>query len=91
MKKNLKTQLVKLALLYIISAVCITIMLCACSTHRKSITRKVDACPVKWADNIKNSDNSEFVDEVAFNLGISSSAVTQEQFNERYVLTTKTN
>lgn len=51
MKKNLKTQLVKLALLYIISAVCITIMLCACSTHRKSITRKVDACPVKWANN----------------------------------------
>lgn len=86
MKKNLKTQLVKLALLYIISAVCITIMLCACSTN-KAITGKVDACPVKWTDNIHNPDNQEFVEEVAFNLDILASQVTQEQFNNRYLKT----
>ena len=45
----------------------------------------VDNCP-KWADNIHNPDNQEFVEEVAFNLGIYTSQVTQEQFNSRYEL-----
>lgn len=93
MKKELKTQLIKLGVLYVIGAVCISILLFSCTavkSHHTSRHYKVDACP-RWADNIKNPENEEFVEEVAFNKGISSSAVTQEQFNERYVLTTKTN
>ena len=39
---------------------------------------------VSWDDNIKNPSNDEFIDEVAFNLGINKSEVTQEQFNKRY-------
>jgi len=45
----------------------------------------VDNCP-KWADNIKNPENLEFVEECAFNLGIPADKVTQSQFNKRYEL-----
>ncbi len=36
-------------------------------------------------DDIRNPNNAPYVAEVAFNLGISPSEVTQEQFNERYI------
>ena len=58
------------------------ITLSSCSMERKF---SVDACP-KWVDNIHNPDNEEFVEEVAFNLGIYASQVTQQQFNKRYEL-----
>lgn len=58
------------------------ITLSSCSLEHKI---SVDSCPIKWADNIHNPDNQDFVVEVAFNLGISDSSVTQEQFNERYI------
>lgn len=58
------------------------ITLSSCSMERKF---SVNACP-KWADNIHNPDNEEFVEEVAFNLGITTSQVTQAQFNKRYEL-----
>ena len=83
----------KLAVIYVVAAICLLFIMTSCAsvkTHHTSRHFKVDACP-RWADNIKNPENEEFVEEVAFNKGISSSAVTQEQFNERYVLTTKTN
>lgn len=38
-----------------------------------------------WDDSIKNPNNEEFVTEVAFNLGIDNSDVTQEMFNKRYI------
>lgn len=40
----------------------------------------------KWSNSIKNSDNSEYVIEVAFNLDIPVTEVTQEQFNARYLI-----
>lgn len=40
---------------------------------------------VSWEDSIKNPENGEFVDEVAFNLNIKASQVTQKQFNQRYL------
>ena len=40
---------------------------------------------VNWEDNIYNPENEEFVIEVAFNLDIPIKAVTQTQFNERYL------
>ena len=42
-------------------------------------------CTGNWDDSIKNPDNEEFVTEIAFNLGIENSKVTQEQFNIRYI------
>ena len=44
----------------------------------------VDACP-KWSNNIKNPDNLEFIEEVAFNLNKQPQQVTQTEFNDRYV------
>lgn len=44
----------------------------------------VDACP-KWTNNIKNPDNLEFIEEVAFNLNKAPQQVTQQEFNNRYV------
>jgi hypothetical protein len=38
---------------------------------------------VRWADNIKNPENKEFVAEVAFNKK-KIGKVTQEEFNQRY-------
>jgi hypothetical protein len=56
--------------------------LASCSVGKQI---SVDACP-KWADNIHNPENEEFVEEVAFNLCIPTDQVTQEQFNSRYEL-----
>lgn len=44
----------------------------------------VDACP-KWSNNIKNPDNEEFIQEVAFNLNKQPQQVTQQEFNNRYL------
>jgi len=74
----------KVLVLYCITAVCLLFMLSSCSVN-KSITGKVDACPVKWANNINNSDNAEFVEEVAFNLNKPVSQVSQQEFNNRYL------
>lgn len=38
----------------------------------------------QWVNSIWNKDNAEFVDEVAFNEGITPSLVTQEMFDQRY-------
>ena len=37
-----------------------------------------------WKDSIRNPENSAFVVECAFNLGIEPQQVTQRQFNARY-------
>ena len=65
-----------------IAIVAVALSLASCSMGRHI---SVDACP-KWADNIKNPENEEFVEEVAFNLGIHADQVTQQQFNKRYEL-----
>ena len=56
-----------------------TILLNSCTLHKFN----VDACP-KWANNIKNPDNLEFIEEVAFNLNKTPQQVTQTEFNDRY-------
>lgn len=38
---------------------------------------------VRWADNIKNPENKEYVAEVAFNKK-KIGKVTQDEFNQRY-------
>jgi hypothetical protein len=81
-----KTQaaVFKLAVLYVVGAICMLFVLCACNTGKKIITTRLDACP-KWADNIKNPENEEFVEEVAFNLHKPVSQVSQQEFNNRYL------
>lgn len=59
------------------------LLLASCSMN-KSITGKVDACPIKWANSIHNPENKEYVEEVAFNENVKASRVTQEMFNNRY-------
>ena len=54
-------------------------------TSCKSTYQHCDAYgSVKWENSIYNKNNAEYVEEVAFNEGISSDAVTQEMFNTRY-------
>lgn len=39
---------------------------------------------VRWANNIKNPSNEEYVVETAYNLKKPTSKVTQGEFNKRY-------
>ena len=66
----------------IITILALAFTLASCSLGKRI---SVDACP-KWTNNIHNPENEEFVEEVAFNLGIHADQVTQSQFNKRYEL-----
>lgn len=77
--KTLKINLIIIAYFVIISIVAIIATSCG-SSHATC-----DAYSnVKWENSINNSENGEFVTEVAFNLGIENNEVTQAQFDERY-------
>ena len=55
------------------------------NTQREMMSQKVKAAYAATKKNsIKNPNNKEFVNEVAFNLGVDPSKVTQKQFNSRY-------
>lgn len=84
-----KTQaaVFKLAVLYVVGAICMLFVMASCTLVKSGHTNrhyKVDACP-SWADNIKNPENEEFVEEVAFNLHKPVSQVSQQEFNNRYL------
>jgi len=77
--KTIKINLIVIAYFVIISIVAIIATSCG-SSHATC-----DAYSnVKWENSINNSENGEFVTEVAFNLGIENNQVTQAQFDERY-------
>ena len=63
-----------------ISILIATIVLSGCV-----MVNETETCTGYWPDSILNPENGEFVTEVAFNLGIENSEVTQEQFNQRYI------
>ena len=63
-----------------ISIVIATIVLSGCA-----MVKETETCTGYWPDSILNPENGEFVTEVAFNLGIENSEVTQEQFNIQYI------
>ena len=71
---------IALLILYILTGICIVIMMEACS----SVKHTTNACPVKWTNSIHNPDNEDYVVEVAFNLNKPVDKVTQCEFNERY-------
>ena len=67
----------------------ICMYLSSCTVTKNYSKYKVDACPM-WADDTRNPENAEFIEEIAFNLDIKANEVTQDDFNNRYqVLTTK--
>ena len=71
----------------IILGVCM--YLSSCTVTKRYSKYKVNACPM-WANDIRNPENAEFIEEIAFNLDIKATEVTQDDFNNRYqVLTTK--
>jgi hypothetical protein len=77
--KTIKINLIVIAYFVIISIVAIIATSCG-SSHATC-----DAySSVKWENSINNPENGEFITEVAFNLGIENSQVTQAQFDERY-------
>tara|TARA_B110000503_G_C7076298_1_gene383064 strand:+ start:876 stop:1163 length:288 start_codon:yes stop_codon:yes gene_type:complete len=77
-----ETAVFKVAVLYAIAAICFLCIAFSCTTSRD--LNNVDLCP-KWADNIKNPENLEFIEEVAFNLDKPVSQISQKEFNDRYL------
>ena len=57
----------------------IILLLCSSCTAIKIASK------TPWENDIRNPENQEYVDEVAFSLNIPSNRVTQEQFNDRYI------
>jgi len=43
------------------------------------------ACDAYGKNSIKNPENQEFIEEIAFNEGIPASSVKQSMFNQRYI------
>lgn len=72
----------------LIFAAFITFCLSSCQTSKSTCMSSYFVgyakTKVKYKDNIHNPANKEYVREVAFNLNIKPSQVTQEQFNKRY-------
>ena len=73
--KTLKINLIVIAYFVIISIVAIIATSCG-SSHA--------TCDAYSSNSIYSPENQEFVTEVAFNLGIENSQVTQAQFDEQY-------
>lgn len=65
-------------------------LFCSCSApqHLQKPKYRVDLCPswspVAWSNDIRNPENLDYVIETAFNLGVTTNQVTQDQFNIRY-------
>jgi len=72
-----------LVILYFLTFTAITFLTSSCTVASYAGRHHVDRCP-DWANCIKNPANEEYVEEVAFNLNIKPTEVTQEQFNSRY-------
>jgi len=56
----------------VITILCSFVLLQSCTT-------------TKWADSIRNPENTEYVIETGFQLGKLPIDVTQKEFNERYL------
>lgn len=67
-------------IIYSIIIINIALMMTSCG----SIPQQKCFNSQQWENSIYNKKNAEFVEEVAFNEGISSDAVTQAMFDARY-------
>jgi len=68
-------------IVFILLFLCLTVTMCA---------QPNDTIITTWSNSINNPDNKEYVRETASDLKIKIKNVTQEQFNERYEVKTKT-
>ena len=71
----------KLFVIWVASMALIMLALCSCGSmpqERKILNSE------QWENSIWNKSNADFVDEVAFNLNVLPSEVTQEMFDHRY-------
>jgi hypothetical protein len=73
--KILKINLIIAAWFVAMMFVAMLVTSCASSGH---------ACDAYGKNSIKNPENQEFVEEVAFNAGVKPKKVTQIMFNQRY-------
>ena len=73
--KTLKINLIIAAWFVAMMFVAMLVTSCASSGH---------ACDAYGKNSIKNPENQEFIEEIAFNEGIAPEEVTQNMFNQRY-------
>ena len=74
----MKTKTVKLTVgIYFLLIVTVALILGSCKSGGH-------ACDAYGKNSIKNPENQEFIEEIAFNAGIAPEEVTQNMFNQRY-------
>jgi len=83
MKKSNQTRGASVGMFYLYTILIITAVLILCSCGSMPQEQKAFNT-VQWENSIWNKENADFIDEVAFNEGISSSSVTQQMFDARY-------
>jgi len=77
--KNMKTRQIKLTVgIYFLLIVTVALILGSCKSSGH-------ACDAYGKNSIKNPENQEFIEEIAFNAGIPASSVKQSMFNQRYI------
>ena len=74
----MKTKTVKLTVgIYFLLIITVALILGSCKSSGH-------ACDAYGKNSIKNPENQEFIEEIAFNEGVAPEEVTQIMFNQRY-------
>ena len=74
----MKTKQIKLTVgIYFLLIITVALILGSCKSSGH-------ACDAYGKNSIKNPENQEFIEEIAFNEGIAPEEVTQSMFNQRY-------
>ena len=75
----MKTKTVKLTVgIYFLLIITVALILGSCKSSGH-------ACDAYGKNSIKNPENQEFIEEIAFNAEIKPEKVTQKMFNQRYL------
>jgi hypothetical protein len=75
----MKTKTVKLTVgIYFLLIITVALILGSCKSSGH-------ACDAYGKNSIKNPENQEFIEEIAFNEGVAPEKVTQIMFNQRYI------
>ena len=74
----MKTKQIKLTVgIYFLLIITVALILGSCKSSGH-------ACDAYGKNSIKNPENQEFIEEIAFNAEIKPEKVTQKMFNQRY-------
>jgi len=75
----MKTKQIKLTVgIYFLLIITVALILGSCKSSGH-------ACDAYGKNSIKNPENQEFIEEIAFNAEIKPEKVTQKMFNQRYL------